>query len=133
MATVKVEVIAPLISGVRHCRHCQPFLEDAGISTPVQREELGSYPEAMWQDYTRLSNLVRNLAGRYGDQIRIVLIDPHTPMGFVKCVRHWIRQYPTFIVNGRAKYVGWDERSVDTLVRAGGALETEKRGAVVGR
>jgi len=133
MATVNVEVIAPLISGVRHCRHCQPFLEDAGISTPVQQEELGSYPEAMWQDYTRLSNLVRNLVGRYGDQIRIVLIDPHTPMGFVKCVRHWIRQYPTFIVNGRAKYVGWDERSVDTLVRAGGALETEKRGAVVGR
>ena len=133
MATVNVEVIAPLISGVKHCRHCQPFMEDAGISTPVQQEELGSYPEEMWQDYTRLSSLVRNLAARYGDQIRIVLIDPHTPMGFVKCVRHWIRQYPTFIVNGRAKYVGWDERSVDTLVRAGGALEKEKRGAVVGR
>ena len=133
MATVEVEVIAPLISGVRHCRHCQPFLEDAGISAPVQQEELGSYPEEMWQDYTRLSRLVRSLAGRYGDQIRIVLIDPHTPMGFVKCVRHWIRQYPTFIVNGRAKYVGWDERSVDTLVRAGGALEKAERGAVLGR
>lgn len=133
MATVEVEVIAPLISGVRHCRHCQPFLEDAGISTPVQQEELGSYPEEMWQDYTRLSSLVRSLAGRYGDQIRIVLIDPHTPMGFVKCVRHWIRQYPTFIVNGRAKYVGWDERSVDTLVRAGGALEKAEGGAVLGR
>ena len=133
MATVKVEVIAPLISGVRHCRHCQPFLEDAGISATVQREEIGSYPEEMWRDYARLSSLVRTLAGRYGDQIRIVLIDPHTPMGFVKCVRHWIRQYPTFIVNGRAKYAGWDEGSVDTLVRAGGALETEKRGAVLGR
>jgi hypothetical protein len=133
MATVNVEVIAPLISGVRHCRNCQPFLEDAGISTPVQQEEIGSYPDEMWQDYTRLSTLVRNLAGRYGDRIRIVLIDPHTPMGFVKCVRHWIRRYPTFIVNGRAKYVGWDERSVDTLVRAGGALEKAEGGAVLGR
>jgi hypothetical protein len=133
MATVNVEVIAPLISGVRHCRHCQPFLEDAGISMRVQQEELGSYPEAMWQDYTRLSNLVRKLAGRYGDQIRIVLIDPHTPMGFVKCVRHWIRQYPTFIVNGRTKYAGWDEQSVDTLVRAGGAMENAEGSAAPGR
>ena len=121
MATVNVEVIAPLISGVRHCRHCQPFLEDAGISTPVQREELGSYPEAMWQDYTRLSNLVRNLAGRYGDQIQIVLIDPHTPMGFWKSLRHWVRTYPTFIVNGQAKYSGYDLGALDSLLRAGGA------------
>jgi hypothetical protein len=133
MGTVEVEVIAPLISGVRHCRHCQPFLEDAGISTPVQQEELGSYPEEMWQDYTRLSSLVRNLVTRYGDQLRIVLIDPHTPMGFVKCVRHWVRKYPTFIVNGRTKYTGWDERSVDTLVRAGGALEKAGESAALGR
>jgi hypothetical protein len=133
MATVNVEVIAPLISGVRHCPHCQPYLEDAGISTPVQREEIGSYPEEMWRDYTRLSGLVRDLVTRYGNQLRIVLIDPHTPMGFVKCVRHWIRAYPTFIVNGRAKYTGWDERSVDTLLRAGGALEKVEGGAVLGR
>jgi hypothetical protein len=133
MATVNVEVIAPLISGVRHCPHCQPYLEDAGISTPVQREEIGSYPEEMWRDYTRLSGLVRDLVTRYGNQLRIVLIDPHTPMGFVKCVRHWIRTYPTFIVNGRAKYTGWDERSVDTLLRAGGALEKVEGGAVLGR
>jgi hypothetical protein len=132
MAIVDVEVIAPLISGVRHCQRCQPFLEDAGLSASIQEQELGSYPEEMWRDYTRLSSLVRDLAQRYGDQVRITLIDPHTPMGFLKSVRHWVRRYPTFIVKGRGKYTGWDEGSVVSLVRAGGAIEQAEGGAVPG-
>ena len=132
MAIVEVEVIAPLISGVKHCQHCQPFLEDAGLSAPIQQQELGSYPEEMWRDYTRLSGLVRDLAQRYGDQVRIILIDPHTPMGLLKSVRHWVRRYPTFIVKGRGKYTGWDEGAVASLVRAGGAIENAEGGSVAG-
>jgi hypothetical protein len=132
MAIVDVEVIAPLISGVKHCQHCEPFLQDAGLSARIQQQELGSYPEEMWRDYTRLSGLVRDLAQRYGNQVRITLIDPHTPMGFLKSVRHWVRRYPTFIVKGRGKYTGWDEGAVVSLVRAGGAREQAEGGAAPG-
>ncbi|MBI4573894.1 MAG: hypothetical protein HY713_11505 [candidate division NC10 bacterium] len=121
MPTVNVEVIAPLISGATHCQHCENFLDDVGISQRVQEEELKSYPEEMWQDYARLSQMVRDLTARYGNQLRITLIDPHTPMGLWKSVRHWVRSYPTFIVNGQAKYAGWDLGSLDCLLRAGGA------------
>ncbi len=121
MSRVSLEVIAPLISGAKHCSHCQVFLEDAGVSEPVQQEELNSVPEEMWQEYARLSQLVRDLSRRYGTQLTISLIDPHTPVGLWKSVRHWVRSYPAFIVNGRAKYVGWDLEAVDSLVRRGGA------------
>jgi hypothetical protein len=119
--TINVEVIAPLISGAKHCQHCQPFIEDAGVSQRVQEEELKSYPEEMWRDYARLSQMVRDLSARYGNQLRIVLIDPHSPMGLWKSLRHWIRSYPTFIVNGRAKYAGWDSDALESVLRAGGA------------
>jgi hypothetical protein len=119
--SIKVEVIAPLISGAKHCQHCQLFLEDAEISQRVQEEELRSYPEEMWRDYARLSQMVRDLTTRYGDQVRITLIDPHSPMGLWKSLRHWVRTYPTFIVNGQAKYAGWDLGALDALLRAGGA------------
>ncbi|HSB67703.1 MAG TPA: hypothetical protein VLH58_04885 [Candidatus Methylomirabilis sp.] len=122
MATINLEVIAPLISGVKHCQHCQVFMDDAGIDHQVQREELNSYPEEMWRDYTRLSQMVRDLAARYGAGLRIVLIDPHTPVGLWKSLRHWVRSYPAFIVNGQEKYVGWDLEAVDTLLRARGAI-----------
>jgi hypothetical protein len=118
---INLEVIAPLISGAKHCQHCQSFIDDAGVSERVQQEELNSYPEEMWRDYSRLSQMVRDLTGRYGDQLRIVLIDPHSPMGLWKSIRHWVRTYPTFIVNGQAKHVGWDVTALDSLLRAGGA------------
>jgi hypothetical protein len=118
--TINIEVIAPLVSGAKHCSHCQNFIDDAGISQRVQDEELKSYPEEMWQDYARLSQMVRDLAARYGDQLQFVLIDPHSPMGLWKSLRHWVRTYPTFIVNGQAKYSGWDLGALDSLLRAGG-------------
>ena len=121
MPPVTLEIVAPLISGAKHCCHCQIFMEDAGIDGRVQQEELSSFPEEMWQDYTRLSGMVRDFAGRYGAQLRITLIDPHTPMGFWKSIRHWVRRYPAFIVNGRAKYVGWNSDVIDSLLRQGGA------------
>jgi hypothetical protein len=119
--TINLEVIAPLISGAKHCSHCQNFFDDAGISQRVQEEERNSYPEEMWQDYARLSQMVRDLSARYGDQLRIILTDPHSPMGLWKSLRHWVRTYPTFIVNGQAKYAGWDLGAPDSLLRAGGA------------
>jgi hypothetical protein len=121
MRTIDVEVIAHLVSGAKHCQSCQMFLDDAGIAQQVHKEELNSYPEEVWQDYARLSQMVRELSQRYGDQLRIVLIDPYSPMGLWKSVRHWVRTYPTFIVNGQTKYSGWDVSTLDSILRAGGA------------
>ena len=121
MSTIHVEVIAPLVSGVKHCQRCAPFMDDAGLSERINRDELNSVPEEMWQEYTRLSQLVRDLSARYGSQLQITLIDPHTPMGLWKSVRHWVRRYPTFIVNGRSKYTGWDSNALDRILQASGA------------
>ena len=121
MRTIDVEVIAHLVSGAKHCQSCQMFLDDAGVAQQVHKEELNSYPEEVWQDYARLSQMVREVSQRYGDQLRIVLIDPYSPMGLWKSVRHWVRTYPTFIVNGQTKYSGWDLSALDSVLRAGGA------------
>ncbi len=117
MTPIRLEVIAPLVSGVKHCRHCQPFLDDAGVAEKIQQEEMNSFPEEAWHDYTRLSRMVRGLAASYGAGLRIVLIDPRTPMGLLKSIRYWVRSYPAFILNGRAKYIGWDLQAVERLLR----------------
>jgi len=124
VATVNIEVIAPLVVGMKHCQSCQVFIDDADISKQVQADELNSIPEEIWQDYTRLSGMVRDLSARYGEQVRITLIDPHSPMGLWKSLRHWVRTYPTFIVNGETKYTGWDGTALDSLLRARGAATT---------
>ena len=121
MSTINLEVIAPLAAGMKHCQSCQVFIDDADISKRVQAEELKSYPEEMWRDHAQLSQMVRDLSQRYGDQLRIVMIDPHSPMGLWKSLRYWVRSYPTFIVNGRAKYTGRDLSALESLLNAKGA------------
>jgi hypothetical protein len=33
-----------------------------------------------------------------------------------KCLRHWIRSYPAFIVEGKEKFVGWDKDRLEGLL-----------------
>jgi hypothetical protein len=69
------------------------------------------------EEHVRLSDWVLELSGRYGPDIRIRVIDPQSGVGFFKCLRHRVRRYPTFIVNGRAKYTGWDKEALETLLQ----------------
>ncbi len=115
---IQLEIIAPLVSGLKHCQQCTPFLDDAGVSDQINRREMGSVPEDVWQDYVRLSDLVRDLSARYGPSLQIRLVDPQTPGGFWKSLRHWVRKYPTFIIDGRRKLTGWDTGVLDQALQA---------------
>jgi hypothetical protein len=37
---------------------------------------------------------------------------------FIKSLRHRVRQYPAFIVNGKARYTGWDKAALEALLQA---------------
>jgi hypothetical protein len=44
------------------------------------------------------------------------VIDAHSPVGMAKCLRHWIRKYPAFIINGKKAWVGWDKGKLEELI-----------------
>jgi hypothetical protein len=75
------------------------------------------YPPDLVQDHVRLSFWVEELIASYGPDIQIRVIDPQSGLGFYKCLRHRVREYPTFIVNGKAKYTGWDKRKLEGLLQ----------------
>jgi len=80
------------------------------------------YPSELLEDHVRLSDWVMELSQRYGAGIQIRVIDPQSGLGLFKSLRHRVRKYPTFIVNGKAKYTGWDTVALEGLlqeVRAG--------------
>ncbi len=75
------------------------------------------YPADLLDDHIRLSDWVMELSRWYGSDIQIRVIDPQSGLGFLKCLRHRVRQYPTFIINGRAKYTGWDKGALEILLQ----------------
>jgi hypothetical protein len=117
MPHVSVEVIAPVLTNFFHCAHCEQIFEHAGIGRQVHQAEL-EYPEDVKQEATRLADWLTELAYRYGDQLRIRVIDTQSLEGFFKSVRYWVRMYPAFIIDGREKIIGWDRAALEGALQA---------------
>ena len=83
--------------------------------TPTTRA-LEEYPQE-WQDnYRRLTEWVYDLAGRYGDRLLIKVIDPQSPEGLLKSLRYRVRRYPTFVIEGKTKVVGWQREQLEAAL-----------------
>jgi hypothetical protein len=77
---------------------------------------LAEYPEDWQEDVRRLSDWVYALAGQHGNQILIRVIDPQSPEGLLKSLRYRVRRYPTWIVDGRKRIVGWDREALEAAL-----------------
>jgi hypothetical protein len=84
------------------------------VHDQIKRE----YPDDLLEDHYRLSAWVMELATCYRDRIIIQVIDPQSSLGLFKSLRHWVRMYPTFIVDGHEKVIGWDRAALDAALQA---------------
>jgi hypothetical protein len=118
MPHISLQVFAPVLTDFFHCMHCEQIFAEAGIGHSVHQEEREQYPPDVKREYERLGHLLFDLDARYGDQIQIRVIDPQSLEGFIKSVRYWVRKYPTFIVDGKRKIIGWDQERLEEVLRA---------------
>ena len=75
------------------------------------------YPPEFLEESHRLAAWLEELSARYGPRLFIRVIDPQSLVGFFKSLRYWVRRYPTFIVNGREKYTGWDRDALEAILQ----------------
>jgi hypothetical protein len=84
----------------------------------VHNEEINEYPEDLKAEYLRLSDWVRKARKTYGNRVIIRILDPQSLAGFWKIIKHRIRRYPTFLVDGGECIVGWEGDPDGALSRA---------------
>lgn|SRR5574341_182988 len=96
-----------------------------GIGDKVHTQEINEYPPDVQEAYLRLSEWVRQTYATYGRRVWIKVIDPQSMVGLWKHVRYGIRAYPTFILDGEYRYVGW-EAVTQTLQHVDRLLETRQ-------
>lgn len=116
MTPVRLEVIAPIFEGMGICTACELVLSEAGVGEHPAERALDEYPQEWQDDYRRLTDWVYDLAGRYGDGIFIKVIAPQSPEGLFKSLRYRVRTYPTWIVNGTQRIVGWDRPALEAAL-----------------
>jgi hypothetical protein len=116
MKPVRLEVIAPTFQGMGMCTACELVLANAGLGDSPSERALDQYPPEWQKEVRRLSDWVYDLADRYGDRILIKVIDPQSPEGLLKSLRHRVRRYPTWIVDGKVRVVGWERQALEAAL-----------------
>jgi hypothetical protein len=118
---VSVDVLAILPEGWGLCNSCEVLMARADLDQAPPDRGLDEYPPEWQADFQRLSALIYDMSYRYGDRILIRIFDPRSWQGLIKALRHGVRRYPTFVVDGRTKIVGWDEHALEGALAAAGA------------
>jgi len=54
----------------------------------------------------------------HGDRVVIRILDPQSLFGFWRLLRHRIRRFPTFFVDGAERVVGWEGDPDAAVARA---------------
>jgi len=110
---LSIEVITNTPTLYYHCSHCEFVWQQAGVGQALHNEQLNAFPEDVKAEFATLSSWIRSLLARFGSQVTVRVVDAASIEGFWKSLRYRVRQYPTFIFNGRDKIVGFDPQMLE--------------------
>jgi len=116
MRPVVLEIVSKVLTTFDYCRRYRIFLRHVGLDQEFHRREIDEYPSDLREELLNLSDWIQELRRLYKHRLLIKLIDIHSPMGVYKSLRHRIRTYPTFIIEGKETYAGWDKNRLENLL-----------------
>lgn len=116
MRPIQLEIVTNVITHFDHWPHCEVLFGQAGLDQKFHQKEMDEYPLDLKEEYLKLSDWIRELIRLHRDRLLIKLIDAQSFLGFYKSLRHWVRKYPAFIVEGKKTYTGWDKSRLESLL-----------------
>lgn len=116
MPPIAIEVFSPLPEGWGLCLSCEVLMARANLDKAPYDRTLDEYPPEWRADFQRLSDLVLDLARRYGSRVSIRVWDPRSLQGLFRCLRYGVHRYPTFIIAGRWKVSALDADRVEYYI-----------------
>lgn len=116
MKPILLEIVTKVLTSWGQCRRCKILFDQAGLDQKFRQGEMDEYPPDLIEEFTRLSDWIRELNRLYKHRLLIKLIDVQSPLGIYKSLRYRIRTYPTFVVEGKETYTGWDKDQLESLL-----------------
>ncbi len=112
MKQIRLEVITPVPTAMRLCASCEHVM-GAELGAQVQQGMAEGYPPEFLEEFGQLMSWLDDATARFGQGLQIRVVDPQSLEGLWKCLRYGVRRYPTFIVQGRRRVVGWNPAAVE--------------------
>lgn len=113
---VSIEVVTIMPTMLSNCASCKLVFNESGVEQEVNKEILDEYPAEMRESFSKLSDVIRQLATIYGEQINISFINAQSFAGIYRSLVHRTRKYPAFIVERTAVYTGLELSKLRDLI-----------------
>ena len=115
--SAQVEILAYAPTEFYHCQHCEIVWGHLGLADRLHAEQRKSaLPADLQAEYAAISDWALRAFERYGDQLTIKVVDAASIEGVYKAVRHRARRFPSFIIDGRERVVGFDRERLDAML-----------------
>ncbi len=123
--TTQVEILAYAPTEFYHCQHCEIVWGHLGLGERLHREQRSAaLPDDLQAEYAAISDWARRAFDRYGDRLRVKVIDVASIEGLYKAIRYRARRFPAFIIGGADRIIGFDPDRLDaTLAQRIGPIE----------
>ena len=99
-----------------NCPSCALVFHESGVENEVNKEILGEYPVEMRESFDKLSDVIRQLADIYREQINISFINAQSLAGIYKSLVHRARTYPAFIIGKTDAYAGLELPEIRRII-----------------
>jgi hypothetical protein len=113
---VSLEIVTRMLTTLGQCRACSIVFNEAGLNERLHQKSDQEYPPDLIEETQKLFGWIQELKQLYRHRLLIRLIDAKSLLGFYKSLRHRIRTYPGFIVEGKETYIGWDKEKLEQLL-----------------
>jgi hypothetical protein len=126
----RLEILAYAPTEFYHCLHCEAVWDQVGLGAPWHAEQRASaLPADLAAEYTAISDWVGDAARRYGERLQIRLIDAASLEGVWNALRHRLRRFPAFLIDGRQSVAGFDRAQLEAALarRLSGEIQEEVR------
>ncbi|MCX5909937.1 MAG: hypothetical protein NTY64_22865 [Deltaproteobacteria bacterium] len=121
-----LEIVGRVLTTFDHCSHCETIFDAAGVNSKFHKRDFEEYPQDLREEFSKLSDWIRELHCFYNQRLQIALIDAQSPAGILKSLRHFIREYPAFIMDRKKIYSGWDKNQLQEQLDKHLSMSQEK-------
>lgn len=116
----RVEILAYAPTEFFHCGHCEFVWNQVGVGGRVHAEQRrsGLLPPDLQAQYDAISDWVLDALDRYGGRLAVKVVDAASVEGVLKALRHRVRRFPAFVLDGHQRIAGFDRGRLEAALAA---------------
>jgi hypothetical protein len=114
---VQIEILTYAPTQFYHCQHCELVWDSVGFGQHIRADQrANALPADLQAEYAAISEWATQAFERYGEQVRIKVVDVASVEGVFKAMRHRARRFPAFIVDGKERIVGFSPQRLNEAI-----------------